>query len=278
NLLVDVIYVVIGLMGLTIIMIGCLIWMYRNDRRGLKAVQRLFLETSSFTLNSQRKQLQTSIVDEEGLCQIIRSTLVGKAQSVLKIKSNPDMSLACDTPYNFAMAVPILEDDKSGLACESIVASKESNKISIQTLSHTSDTNMCGFLEDCPTVCILDSAASNATVDRNQPDQVPYYPYAKVKKGPKSTFTNNSMCFSFSSLTDGECSDGYEMVNFILGNEPRKMFQNLEIISESAIPVNVSLQKKDTTKNKYARDLKDDDGYETCGTMENMTLMNETSQ
>ncbi|KAL3879370.1 hypothetical protein ACJMK2_031668 [Sinanodonta woodiana] len=253
-------------------MIGWLIWMQWNERRGLKAVQRLVLEASSFTIDSGMKQLQTSIVKKEGLCQSICSTLVGKSQSELKLYSSPDNTPACDTPYNFAMAVPIFEDDKPGLACENIVASKESNAISIQTLSQTSDKNTCDLLEDCPTVCILGSAASNAAIERSQLDQVSYYPYAKVKKGPRSTFTHNNLV-DFSSLPDGECSDGYEMVNFTLGNESRKMLQNLEIVSVSAILVNVSLQEKYTAKNNYGRDSKDDDGYETCGTVEHMTFV-----
>ncbi|KAL3879392.1 hypothetical protein ACJMK2_031690 [Sinanodonta woodiana] len=257
-------------------MIGCFIWIHMSNRHSMKAVQRLVLAASSSTLNyassAKRNQLPTSIVDDEGLCQLILSTPVVKSQSVLKYRSNPDNSLSFDTPSSFAMTVPIIEDDKPGLTCKKTVASKECNTIAKQTPSYTHDNNMCGLLEDCPAACISGSASSKAAVGQREPDQFNYHPYAKVKRGPKSTSTNNNQ-FAFSAVPDGECSDGYKMVNFTLGNEPQSTLQNLEFVSESTIQGNVSFHEKDNTRKNYVRDLQNDDGYETCGNINHMTLV-----
>ncbi|KAL3879387.1 hypothetical protein ACJMK2_031685 [Sinanodonta woodiana] len=260
-------------------MISCLIWNQRSNRYNLKAVQRLVLATSSSTLNSApsaiRNQLPTAIVDEEGLCRLIRSTSFGNVQSVLKYRSNPNYSPSCGAQSTFAMSVPILEDDEPGLACKNMVASKESNTISIQTPSYTRDNNMCGLLEGCPTACISSSAARNAAVDPSQPDQLPNYPYAKVKNGSRSTFTNNNQ-FAIYSVPGGEFTDGYKMVNFALRNEPRNTFQNMKIVSESTIPLNNSLQEEDNIGNNNARDAMYDDGYEICGNTKHMSYMEHT--
>ncbi|KAK3599199.1 hypothetical protein CHS0354_012803 [Potamilus streckersoni] len=63
------------------------------------------------------------------------------------------------------------------------------------------------------------------------------------------------------------------MVTFTPRNDPRNMFQDVEIASESTNPVNVSLQEKDNTRTSYIRDGKKDDGYETFANIEHMTYM-----
>ncbi|KAL3879410.1 hypothetical protein ACJMK2_031708, partial [Sinanodonta woodiana] len=237
-------------------------------------VQRLVLTTSSSALNAApsaiKKQLPPAIVDGEA-CQLTRSTAVGKAQSFLKYRSILDSSLKCDTPSSFAMTVPRLEDDKHRLTFKKHETSKKSNNKSLERLPYTRDSNMCGLLEDYPSVYLLGSEASSEEVNLSLPDQISYYPYAKVKKGPRCTFANNNQ-FAF-SFPDDECSDGYKMAHFTLENEPRNTFQNLEIVSESTIPVNKYVQGKDNTRNNYVCDAKDDDLYETCGNMKHMSCM-----